>query len=259
MLSDRVRRGGRRNWRVACCNTRTHPPDRPDAPLPGSGVHSALCMVLFVCCRRQPERLLALCSGPGGELVAHLLASSEETLSKAAHEPQSSSAAEWLLFLLGEVCACGSRFMLLYAALGNERAGATVEVCSASSSGQALLLHAAAGAAEMRETASASADEQPEARLRWFVCFRVVADATCTSDLRAPAARACFLFASCRHRARRRIVRPLRSRGRRNHDPCRWAALVAQRSCRRCTSERQLIRCGSGSPLTSMRFVPVRV
>jgi len=119
-------------------------------------------MVLFVCCRQQPERLLALCSGSGAKLVAQLLASSRETLSKASHEPQSSSAAEWLLFLLGELCACGSRFMLLYAALGSEPVGATGRDCSLA---QALLLHASAGAAEIRETAASSSNEQPEVRL----------------------------------------------------------------------------------------------
>ena len=131
-------------------------------------MHSALSMVLYMCCRQQPDRLIALCSGSETKLVAHLLSSSEETLCATKHEPQSTSAAEWLLFLLGEVCACGQRFMLLYAALGDEPAGAAS--CSVSSTSQALLLHAAAGAAEIRENASRSADEQPAVRLFHVSC-----------------------------------------------------------------------------------------
>ena len=128
----------------------------------GADVHSALCMVLHVCCRQQPERLLALCSGSGTKLVAHLLCSSDDTLCATKHEPQSTSTAEWLLFLLGEVCACGQRFMLLYTALADEPAG-TVS-CSVTGAHQVLLLHAAAGAAEIRESALRSTDEQPAVR-----------------------------------------------------------------------------------------------
>ena len=141
-------------------------PERLSAAQTGADVHSALCMVLHVCCRQQPERLVTMCSGPGTKLIAHLLCSSEETLCATRHEPQSTSAAEWLLFLLGEVCACGQRFMQLYTSLGDEPAGASS--CSASGPRQALLLHAAAGAAEIRESASRSADEEQQPAVRFL-------------------------------------------------------------------------------------------
>lgn len=203
-------------------------------------MHSPLCMVLFMCCRQQPERLLALCSGPGAQLISLLLEASKETLSRAAREPQSSSAAEWLLFLLGEVCACGRRFMLLYTALGSEPAGA-----AGPSVVQALLLHAAAGAAEIRETASSSSDQPPEVRAHSGSAPWPLLTSRLLPDLWAPAACACFLDASCCHRACCESMRELRTGRRHGHHPLWRAAFAAHRGRRRFCPRRRCLRCAS--------------
>jgi hypothetical protein len=147
-------------------------------------VQSPLCMVLFTCCRKQPERLAALTgTQPGVSIVSRLLAGGGEVFTRNSKEPrpESTGNADWLPLLIGEVCSSGHGFVTLHRALGGESAAVAGAAAAVTERGvadgegtaeQGLLLHVLAEAIELRHYAAPEESTpvvrmEPRTRLLW--------------------------------------------------------------------------------------------